>query len=59
MRLFRARPLALLAANAALAGLALWPFVPASAPAEPAPAAAAAPDAGPKLASLPPFAKPG
>jgi hypothetical protein len=56
MSVVRLRPLILLAANVALAALALWPFLPQRAPAEPAPAAASTGDAGQKLASLPPFA---
>ena len=56
MMAVRTRPLALLAANVALAALALWPFLPGRAPAEPAPITAATGDAAQKLASLPPFA---
>ena len=49
-----ARSLALVAANVALAALAVWPWLPGEAPAEPA-RAIAPPDTALKLASLPPL----
>lgn len=52
----QARAFAFAAANIVVASLAAWPWLPARAPAEPAPAASPAADALPKLASLRPFA---
>ena len=52
----RARPLIFAAANLVAAAIAVWPWLPIRAPAEPARTVTPAEDSAPRLASLAPFA---